>query len=376
MPAEGWLSFEPRVAPMTAISPSRFSSMQACALREVWHSSRIPELLPPSPASRLGSAIHFFLEEAGAGRMAAEAIDDRWQALIAAAEERMCKNWLERHNVPLRRSVPKFEVRRLQAASRALALIMSRKGSPATSSKTEPPRFGYEFPVSSADKKVAGKIDAVLPTSDGAVIQDYKSGQIFVDTIDGGRVIKEAIETQLRMYAALYASTAGNWPARLDVVPLHGAAHPVEFDRETAVTLVNAARHLLEATNNKITRLADDREQLETDLAVPSQSSCKYCQYRPGCRAYAKAATIDESGWPADVRGKVVEAITLANSSLGLTVDTEAGTARVRGIASDLERHPALADLAIGSPIAVFNLTRTASPMLFAESGATTIYRT
>jgi hypothetical protein len=35
-----------------------------------------------------------------------------------------------------------------------------------------------------------------------------------------------------------------------------------------------------------------------------------------------------------------------------------------------------LADLAIGSPIAIFNLTRTASPMLFAESGATTIYRT
>jgi CRISPR/Cas system-associated exonuclease Cas4 (RecB family) len=288
----------------------------------------------------------------------------------------MSKNWLERHNVPLRRSVPKFEVRRLQAASRALALIASRKSPPALSSKlAEPSRFGYEFPVSSPDNVVIGKIDAVVPSSDGAVIQDYKSGQVFVDTVDGGRVIKEAIETQLRMYAALYASTAGSWPAKLDVIPLHGAARPVNFDRESAVELVDKARQLLESTNDKIASLAHDREQLETYLAVPSQSSCKFCQYRPGCVPYAKAAAIDDSGWPADVRGEVVEVVTLANSSLGLTVNTEASTARVRGIASTPERHPALVNLAVGSPIAVFNLARTASPMLFAESGATTIYR-
>jgi len=189
MIAEGTLSFEPRVAPLTAISPSRFSAMQACALREVWSANRIPELLPPSPAGRVGTVIHTLLEEAGAGKIRSAAIDDRWLELMAAAENRMSKSWLERNSLPLRRSVPKYEVRRLQARSRALTLITSHQGSRSLISKAEvSPHFGYEFPVSSTDKAVVGRVDAVLPCSDGAVIQDYKSGQIFVDAIDGGRV--------------------------------------------------------------------------------------------------------------------------------------------------------------------------------------------
>lgn len=284
--------------------------------------------------------------------------------------------WFERCNIPLRRSVPKFEVRRIQTMSRALTLIDSRRVTPDSRVKsTERPFFGYELPVSSLDDLVIGKIDAVLPSASGAVVQDYKSGQVFVETLGGGRVIKEAIETQLRMYAALYANTSGNWPTRLEVVPLHGAAHTVNFDSASSNELVEAARCLLNSTNETIVTLGHDRERIETDLAAPSKSNCKYCQYRPGCRPYAKAAVLGDPDWPADVHGKVVDIVTLANSSLALTIETEGGNARIRGITSSADRHPALADAVPGASIACFNLSRTQTQLLFAEATATTIYR-
>ena len=67
--SEGVLEFTPRIEALKTISPSRFTALQECALREVWAASQTPQLLPSSPSARLGSIIHRLLQEAGEGRL-------------------------------------------------------------------------------------------------------------------------------------------------------------------------------------------------------------------------------------------------------------------------------------------------------------------
>jgi hypothetical protein len=167
---EGVLEFHPDVKLLAFVSPSRFTALEGCALKEVWGANKAPPLLPSAPVGHLGSTIHQLLQEAGRGRFTIEdgaSIDRRWQELIEGAQRTMHRSWLERHFVPLELSVSDYEVRLIQARNRALEIVAAAPSAPARGS-TKPssegtPKYGFELPVSSPDGMVRGRIDAVFP---------------------------------------------------------------------------------------------------------------------------------------------------------------------------------------------------------------------
>lgn len=379
MTADGLLTFGPEVAPLEYTSPTRYVALRQCALREMWGASGAPQLLPSFPAARVGSVIHQLLEDAGQGafpRRDALAVDQRWQALIAEVEERMLASWLERHFVPLSLSVPDFEVRRIQARERALELsdtVSETPDRPTGASDGPVPLHGCEVPVSTLDRRVRGRIDAVAPSRDGPVVRDYKSGAIFEPGAVKEHVLKEAYEIQLRMYAALYAVTSGRWPARLEVVPILGTPEPVTFDAESCNALVEAAREALDNVNQAI-RLDRSSEAVQERLANPRPEVCAYCTFRPGCLPYRGARVAASGQWPHDVSGRLKGIATLADGSAVMEIDCAAGMIRIRGL-SLAGRHPALEILQQGDAVAVYNARPTGSPAMLAESPFTVIYK-
>lgn len=375
---EGVLRVGARVTPLGSISPSHFTSIRQCALKAVWAANRAPALLPVTPAARVGSVIHQLLEEAGHGRFLGDGrpgAEKRWSDLILTAEEEMRRSWLDRHLIPLSESLADFEVRRIQTIERALEI----DGARSLVEPREGPRpaqgYGFELPVSSEDGLVRGRIDAVLPSKDGPVIRDYKSGAIFDSGHGLSHVVKEAYSTQLRLYAAMYAETTRVWPARLEVVPVLGRAQLEPIDRPACVRLLDEARACLRQLDTIIAQPRQRAQDLEAKLAHPTPANCSVCPYRPGCTPY-RAASSGQKGWPNDLWGRSRDIRQLGNSSLMIVVERPEGVAvRVRGLSSDPSRHPGLQGLRSGDEVAMFNLKATSSAEAFGESPFTVVYR-
>lgn len=205
--------------PIHRVSPSRYTAMRSCLLREVWTAAGNQPLLPPPPTAELGILIHELLAAAGRGELedgGNKTIEQAWRALVSQAEERLALSALRRHQVPLCRSIPDYEVRRLRAYHRAAeiaaACVHGRIGHQGLRKKNT----GFELWVQSQDGQIGGYIDRAMMTPAGIVLSDYKSCAILNSgsrTISG--VIKQAYQDQLMLYAALYHSASGKWPVRL-----------------------------------------------------------------------------------------------------------------------------------------------------------------
>lgn len=361
--------------PMGAISPSRFTGMEACALREVWSASRAPGLLPASPAAWVGTAAHRLLEEAGKGAFngpADERIPVRWHQLIDSAEEAMQRSWLERHLVPLSAAVPDFEVRRLRAVSRARQLADEGVVSKGAVSGWDGTHHGYELAVSTPEGKAAGRIDAVLPGAYGPVIRDYKSGAIH-EGLTTTR-IKRAYAIQLKLYAAIYQQTTGTWPERLEVMALSGEPEAVAFTPEECARLLEDAIKLLDRVN-EIVQSAPDEEAAARRLATPAPSVCGFCPYRPHCGSYTDASlSAPELRWPGDAWGRVAERRTLGNGRELIAVDSPRGPVLLRGLTPGHDRHPTLRWLDVGDQVGIFGMRPGGSALSFTEGQLTVIY--
>lgn len=377
--AEGLLASVPAVISLDSISPTRFIGIEQCALREMWSAAGAPHLLPSSPVARVGTVIHHLLEEAGRGSFAsgdARAVDRRWRELIAGAERKMADGWLERHFVPLSRSVRDFEVRRIQARERALKLSVAMSAARervAAGGEAQLPLHGCEVPVSTPDQRVRGRIDEVALGKQGPIIRDYKSGTIFEHASGNEHVLKAAYETQVRMYAALYAATSGRWPARLELVPILGAPETVTFDPDDCSALVEAAREALGAVNEAISA-AGSPEAVQERLASPHPDVCTHCVFRPWCRPYRAASVAAGGHWPHDVCGRLKNIVTLAAGRVIIEIGRGDGVIRIRVVGSAL-RHPALDTLQPGDVVAVYNTRPTGSPTMLAESPFTVVYK-
>ncbi len=368
------------LAPLARLSPSRFHSLMECALREVWAAAGQAWLLPAAPAARLGSAIHRLFEGAGKGHFrdgGRPAVESRWNELVGEAEIAMRGSWLESHLVPLKAAVADYEVRRLRSIQRAEEI--TRSISPATGARGGQPRCRSEVWVSTPDGRVGGFIDQVEDSPAGPILRDYKSGHVLAPgKAAGGEQIKESYEVQLKLYAAIYAASAGVWPTRLELVPLQGPVREVAFTAAECEAVLGQAREALMTVNSIIANnSAPDAEAL---MAAPSQEACRYCPFRPGCASYHRArdSRPAEDGWPQDVWGTVRELEVLGNGKVLLGVqpaDGGMGTAVIRGINPSADRHPGLTRLAAGDGVAVYDLKAAGPGGTFQESSRTTIYR-
>jgi RecB family exonuclease len=377
----GVLSGKLPLTQMKRISPSRFQSLKECALREVWAAACVEPLLPASPYARLGSAIHRLLEEAGKGLLAgadATAIEERWEVLVAGAEAAMRGSWLERHFVPLRTAIADYQVRKLRAIQRANAIAQMSPASPAMAPGQS--TGGCELWVATPDGLVGGYIDQVELSDARPVLRDYKTGQILEGASEEAPgAVKECFEVQLKLYAAIYAASTGVWPAKLELIPLHGGAREVKYVRSECEQLLGEAREVLAGINSIIVN--NSPATAESLLAAPTPNSCRYCLFRPACSAYRLARekrAASDNGWPEDLWGNVSEKRVLRNGKILLTVQpTVLGSqcTTLRGLSASPERHPVLPNLATGDLVAVFGLKAAAPGGTLQESSLTVVYR-
>ena len=324
--------------------------------------------------------IHSLLELAGNGQLGRSPegrIDQAWARVVSECEAQMGNSWLERSLVPLSKTVPDFEVRRLRA--RRIAVQMAAATASFEGTSPEARGVGFEVWVETADHLVGGKIDEMRPSADGLELRDYKTGQILdADTSEGIATVKMDYQTQLRLYAALYSCKFGQWPSRLKIVDLDGREFEVPFEIASCEALLEEAYRVLDAVNKKIHTSRSAQEAVNM-LATPGPSSCAACVYRPGCQAYRTARQASSlTGWPTDVFGVLQYVRKLADGrvSLGITTPTGSNTlTRVRNLEPIESRHPALKFLKEGDQVGIFNLRGNQQGSDFSESSMTVVYR-
>ena len=341
--------------PLSRISASGYSTLKLCALRGIWAADHQPPLLPVSPAARLGTVVHKLLELASSGHLKnEESMLSCWQKEVQNQEAEMLINPLEKHLVPISNNVTNYRVKQLMAFNLTRPLINEC----AAQGKKE--KTKSELWIETKDGKLGGRIDFIKHTDGGVCIIDYKTGEVLMD----GNSIRQEYQDQLKMYAGLYYLSHNAWPAKLSLIGLDRSEYNLPFTQEECLNLIADAKKSLEDLNRLITAGLD-----ATDLAVPSQESCRYCVYRPACKPYwTKRQDID--GWPADFIGAVRDKRILGNGLFKLVLGNSGKTVTIRGLSP--ERHFFLTN-AVAEAL-FCNLSSDAVPGFFKENAMTTGY--
>jgi hypothetical protein len=370
--------------PIRRVSPSRYTAMRSCLLREVWTAAGNEPLLSPSPLAELGTVIHELLGVAGRGELedgGHDGIERTWVDLVALAEKRMALSALQRHQVPLTRSIPDYEVRKLRAFHRAAEIagvaVRAHGGRPRQGRE----HTGCEVWVESHDGQIGGYIDRATMTEEGVVLSDYKSGAVLISEKGTcSHVAGRAHKEQLLLYAALYRLTFRVWPARLEIVPLQGTAVAVPYDADEAEGLLADAVAFLQDANRRIAEVENGCGQT-AGLASPCAGNCRICLFRPACQAYWSARTQGaQAKWPADVRGSVYDVTRLRNGKVCMRIAQREpltpSCITVRNLTAGVARHPLLHKAQPGATVALYGLERSYHSGDYAETQNTVIFAT
>ena len=224
------------------------------------------------------------------------------------------------HQVPLSQSVPDFQVRKLRTCQRA-AEIAHEVSQGVGRSEQFHRSTRFELWVESDDGQVGGFIDCVSTTAEGIILSDYKSGAILESEHDDRLgELKAAYRIQMELYAALYWQKEGIWPVGLKIIPLQGKPLDVHLDPAHAELLLDEAKACLQSANARIATVETGAADAAV-LASPQPRNCRWCLFRPACKAYWSARRQDAAGkWPVDVRGIVQQSIHLRNGKVCLRI--------------------------------------------------------
>ncbi len=307
--------------PLSRISPSRYSALCACALKEIWTSDCHLSLLPVSPSAHLGVIAHKLLERAFAGHLADEdGMQSCWEKEVQQHESAMRNNPLERHLIPLASHANNYRVKQIMAYNVVRPLFRE------VGQNIKTGKSAVELWVQTENRKIGGKIDMVKHTREEISIIDYKTGMITDPNQNGD--IKEDYKTQIKMYAALYSMTCGNWPDKLVLMGLNQREYTIPFDKEGCLSIVKSAIVHFDELNNRIETGLD----AET-FATPAPETCRYCVYRPACKSYWTIR--GHNGWPLDFEGVIIENQILGNGLFKVKLDNEGETIVIRGLSPD-----------------------------------------
>lgn len=319
------------------ISPSGYFALESCTLQGILEENNDP-LIPSSPNAHVGTIVHMLLQGAILGDVTTKNMQQEWDDACRKTDERLGKNPLEIHLVPLNTSANNFEVKKyllfkmiediekdripheaaintVPEATETIPLI--------TKVETEE---GFETP----DKKVRGRIDLIRHTAQGIEIVDYKTGAIEDQNSNDGSPKSEYAE-QLKLYAALFHSERKVWPKRLLLVGLDQKEHNITFTEKECQQILEKAIHDINSINQQI---AEGKKP--ENLATPSPKACHYCKFRPICKAYWSAKGQPKDGWPIDVVGEVKENKILGNGLRRVIISTDRGDLSIRGLS---DRH-------------------------------------
>ena len=339
-------------------------------------------LLPPLPYAELGSIAHQILEAAGRGELESDRndkIEVVWDALVSEAEARMLLSPLRQHQVPLSQSVPDLQVRKLRTCQRAAEIAQEVSQGIGGRSEQFHRSTRFELWVESDDGQVGGFIDCVSTTAEGIVLSDYKSGAILeLEHDDRLGELKAAYRIQMELYAALYSQKEGIWPVGLKIIPLQGKTLDVHLDPAHAELLLDEAKACLQSANARIAAVETGAADA-TVLASPQPGNCRWCLFRPACKAYWSARRQDAAGkWPVDVRGIVQQSMHLRNGRVCLRISetnlTTSAHITVRNITDSIDRHPLLNSILAGSNVAIYGLRRDNRSDDYTETQNTVIH--
>lgn len=318
------------------ISPSSFQLFKKCPLRGIFASTRVPRFLPSSPQAYLGSIMHSILERAEKGKLNSEIdFEEQWAEVVKKIECIIQGSWMERHFIPLESSVPKYYLKKSQC--KLLALKIARDA-PKWLHRSGEAR--EKLLMHSNDGLIAGKPDSIIPTENGDIIADYKTGHVLEMNSGKSVAIDETYEIQLLLYAYLYHCSTGSWPYALRIIGLDGKQHDLPYSPEKCIKVFDEVKRTVDSINSIIESYSSNSEKMRY-LASPKPQSCCLCPYRPICNEYWMARGKNEAQWPLDFKGRITEKKVLGNGLLLVNaVSPENIRISIRGLKPS--RHPAL----------------------------------
>jgi len=311
--------------PLEKISPSNYYSLQSCELKGILNENHHAPLTPTHPAARMGQIMHKLLQMTVLGQISDEKVmQSAWENTCREVEQEMSESALEKHLVPLEASANSFETKK------KLLFTMIRKlwKKHSENVKGAKVRLETETWYKTDDGKVVGRLDLVRYTDFGAEIVDYKTDPV-VNQNSEDIVLRPEYQNQLKLYAALFYSVKKEWPRKLVLAGIDQKEYDVKFDQDECIQMLNSAKAYIDRINKQIEAGADSEK-----FAKPSPESCRYCPFRPACRAYWKDRG-EGKGWPVDVIGEVKENKLLGNGLRRIVVANNQKNVAVRGLSTD-----------------------------------------
>jgi hypothetical protein len=212
------------------------------------------------------------------------------------------------------------------------------------------------------------------------LLRDIKTGAIWNKETadDGSPLLKDDYQAQLKLYAALWHLKTGQWPVRLEIMPLNGEPVEVFFTPDECALLLQEALTTLERINIAIHTVLESHPPDLAALATPDARICQYCVFRPGCAAYWRAreqsAPPEVSQWPNDVCGTLQKQQVLGNGQMMLHIVGEDGEKILVRLKPDIDRYSALQNLQEGCKAAIYNLSSTSIGAAWNDTPYTVVY--
>lgn len=337
-------------------------------------------MLPNSPNAYIGNIIHETIKIAKEEKISEKRdFGSIWSELVDKKEKAMAKSWIEKHLVPIKEYSTDYEVKKLLCKKfvNNLSLEKQKLGQYSSISEKFIHQSRSEIWLQSTDGKVGGYADAIIPTEDGDIIIDYKTGKYIEESSCGScPKVKEEYEIQLKLYSSLYHSKYGKWPVSLKIAGIDGTFVKIDFTNKECEGMLQEAIKILNYTNNIIKRNLTKPDKLK-ELSSPSPENCKFCQYRPGCKSYLEIMPqniMSEEKWPIDVSGTIIYRKILGNGNLFIKLSLDADSSKTISIRNlSIKRHPALNN--IGNKVVIFSLLADSGEKTYQEGLLTTSYQ-
>jgi len=237
-----------------------------------------------TPAARLGIVCHALLEAAGRGELFS-GIESSWrEKFVHLWDEQVHKQARQAESAPLERHFgpperwPGYELKRAYLEMQLERLAEAHAQNVQREKRAEIKALSAEQEYTAFDGRLVGRIDHLAFEDGGVVVEDYKSG-VIVETNDSDiPELKASYRRQLLLYAALYSSSTGTWPARARIIPLRGKPVTVDVDPSEALKEVNDALGHLNTYQSLFSSGPDI-----TAMANPTEAICAFCPYKSLC---------------------------------------------------------------------------------------------
>jgi len=360
-----------KAAHLTTVWASKFAALQRCILREAASVGQQEPLLPQSPRSFVGTAVHKLFERAAVDpSFSLEEADlaSDWDEEIGLINAFLSSSYYMQGMLPLSRSIPNLGLIR---ARTILRLKEGGKPTPLPKTKLTPGRT-KTFPgrLSNKNDTVVGIPDQITRAASGAIISDYKTGI----TADYHGSFWDDYEIQLKLYAALFHISTDHWPVELQLHGLDGSIHKIDFSADECTKLMFKAETLASLLQTVTLNLSTSVGS-QVAASTPSQQTCRFCAFRPGCVSYLRHCFQDHPLSECDLAGSLQGWKRFGNGELLIELKTRSDVVRIRNVPSVPHITDALNSSKPNQNIIVFNVASfDKQPTLFSPTAYTAIH--